>query len=189
MKSLLKTLHLLAILAIVILFGSHHVSAQNYFPLQTDSLQFFYGPPFTNSSPSMNPPQGSSYRVIKIDSISNETNNIIYHSIRTTRDTALNIMQCLDVNGGSWLGDKIIHDANQNLIFLNNKKDSIFLKYLANVGESWLFYSYSDNSKIYATVSLLSIVPIFSTNDSIKKITLQYFNSLGQPAIHPVNGK
>jgi hypothetical protein len=44
-------------------------NAQNYFPLQLDSLQFFKGVPYTYTTPSMFPPVGSMYRVIRIDSV------------------------------------------------------------------------------------------------------------------------
>lgn len=189
MKSFLHAVLYSVIIGVFLLFQSQLSKAQNYFPLQLDSLHFFYGPAYSFSSPSMNPPLGSSYRVIKIDSITSEANNMVYHSIRSTRDTANAIFECIDVLGGSWLGNKIIHDSNQNLVFLNHKNDSIYLKYHANVGANWLFYSYPDNSKIVATVASISLISIFNSNDSLKKITLQYFNSLGQPAAHSINGK
>ena len=165
-------------------------NAQNYFPLQLDSLQFFKGVPYTYTTPSMFPPVGSMYRVIRIDSVIPQFNQQVYYNMYTTRDTSTIMGNvCLDVLGGSWLGNKMLNGANQSLIFFNNKNDSIFLNYNASIGASWKFYQFEDSSKIVATVSQILPFTIFNTMDSIKKITLQFYNQLNQIVPHPLNGK
>ena len=186
-KSIIK-----ALIVFLMLIGTafNQAKAQNYFPLQVDSLQFFKGVPYTYSSPSMFPPVGSMYRVIRIDSVIQQPNHETYYNMFTTRDTSTIMGNvCLDVFGGSWLGNKVQKDINQGLIFFNNNNDSIFLKYNASIGASWKFYQFADSSKIVATVSQILPYPIFNMMDSIKKITLQFYNQQNQIASHPLNGK
>lgn len=165
-------------------------NAQNYFPLQLDSLQFFKGVPYTYTTLSMFPPVGSMYRVIRIDSVIQQSNQQVYYNMYTTRDTSTIMGNvCLDVLGGSWLGNKVLNGTNQSLIFFNNKNDSIFLNYNASIGASWKFYQFEDSSKIVATVSQIQPFSVFNTIDSIKKITLQFYNQQNQFSSHPLNGK
>jgi hypothetical protein len=189
MKSRLNLILLYSLAGLIFTLHGQNTKAQNYFPLQIDSLQFFKGAAYTYNSAAMNPPQGSMYRVILVDSVTQEASNFVYHTIRTTRDTGTIMNQCLEIEGGSWLGNKIVLDSMQNLIFLTNKNDSIFLKYQAQLGESWQFYRYANQSKVMAFISDITTTTIFNNIDSIKKITLQYYDSIGQVASHPINGK
>ena len=165
-------------------------NAQNYFPLQLDSVQFFKGIVYDPASNGMYQPVSSRYKVIYIDTVEQHTNYKIYKNITSTRYTALiNTFECLDVSGGSWLGNKIVEYSNEKVVFLNNKNDSIYMHFGANIGASWLFYAYPDGSSIVATVTAIQATTFYNLNDSLKRINLQYFDQNNQAAAHPFNGK
>jgi hypothetical protein len=162
--------------------------AQNYFPLQTDSLQFFKA--FDASQALGNYLAPSGYKAIKLDSIQTQGNYTHYYNFYTVRDTGvIPNNACLDINAGSWLGKKIIKNNWQQLIFINAQNDSIFLNYNASIGSSNLFYQFSNNDKIMATVEGFETRTIYGITDSIKKISLQFYNAGNLMAAHPLNGK
>lgn len=76
-----------------------------------------------------------------------------------------------------------------SIIFFNYLNDSIYLKWNAVVGNTWIFYQFNDGSNIKANVNSLQVANIYGTSDSTKKIILQYYDQNNQAASHPLNGK
>ena len=122
----------------------------------------------------------SPIKAIYFDSSLVVTNGVMHFGFHTWRDTSLASFPCVDLNGQSWIGSKMLELNNNKAIFFNEHNDTIKIETLAAVNDSWHFYyNYTDNSYINATVDSIVWLQIAGIQDSVKCISLTAHDSTG----------
>ncbi len=95
---------------------------------------------------------------------------------------------CLSPDMQSWIGGNVlIRDDGVN-VFLNRDHDSVYIDTQAELNESFVFYTYPDNSYFLATVSAHEALSFLGISDPVKTFTLQLYNAYNEPVNSPVNG-
>jgi hypothetical protein len=159
----------------LLLICSLPVMAQNY-----DCLQFGPKNYFIN---------GNGYvRGMRVDSISTSGSDIIYFPYRSQRIS--NYLGGgtfrIDTFGGSWLGKKVIKQADGTFLF-DNIWDTVIIKSQAHTGDTWIFYSDTSIFSYAATITDEDTMTISGIPDSIKTITLTAYRAGIPSTIDPVN--
>ncbi len=116
------------------------------------------------------------YFAYRIDSVIPNGNDTILKSFPVIKK---NNYDCYSPFKSSWIGKMIIIRPDGENIFINYKNDSIRIKALANIGDSWVM---CDQGNVVATVTGIKDTVILGLSDSVKTITL---NS----TILQINGK
>lgn len=111
-----------------------------------------------------------------------------YYSYRTIRDS-LNLFNCLDITGGSVLGEKVILTHDGWYYFFNRNDDTIRINTAATTGQSWRFCNLSGGGYVTAMVNSLTVEPVLGQSDQVKLITLQAKNQSGANISHPLNSQ
>ena len=128
---------------------------------------------------------GNGYvRGIRVDSIQvigSDTVYFPYHSSRIKFGTAI-----IDSFSGSWLGKNVVKQADGTYLF-DNLFDTITIKTMAHIGDSWIFYDDSSIFSYLATVTAQDTMTIAGTIDSIKKITVSAYKAGIANPLDPVN--
>jgi hypothetical protein len=112
-------------------------------------------------------------RVIFADSsisASASTTNYFYPSIRLDANGIIDT-----ATGDTWLGKKNIRFSNGDELYFNQIGDSIYIKTMANLGDTWTFCGDSNGITYQASVTSLGTLLIDGVLDSIKTIQLQAF--------------
>ncbi|HRG57705.1 MAG TPA: T9SS type A sorting domain-containing protein [Bacteroidia bacterium] len=130
--------------------------------------------------------QKSSYKAAAFDSVVNNSSNTYYYPFKTANDTSVSAQggDCIDLNGNSWMGKYFHHNAQQHYFFYNKIGDSIMLHTQEHIGHNWVFYTYPNNSYLRASIINILYNNMAGIVDSIKVISLQYFDSLGNVLIN-----
>jgi hypothetical protein len=144
------------LLLLLFVFSAQFSHAQNYNCLQSGVKHYF-----TNSNGYL--------RGIRIDSVRTSGTDVIYYPFKTKRNF---LSTAPDTTNGSWLGSRVIQQANGTFLFNTIMLDTVIIKTQANVGESWVFYNDSSSNYYIATVTSKDTMTILGTVDSIKTITL-----------------
>jgi len=167
-------------LLLLFLFLAFCLSAegQNYQCLRSGVKQYFIN--------------GNGYlRGIRIDSVRTVGGSTIYYPFHTPRGSYISgvpgVYPVLDSSGGSWLGKRVLQKSDGTFIFDSYWNDSVIIKTLANVGDSWVFYQ--DTSRLYykATVISTGTMAVLSSVDSIKTILITAQNGLGIVTTDPLD--
>jgi hypothetical protein len=146
---------------LVFLLGSLSVYAQNWNPFTPGVKRYFL-----NSN--------NYLRGMRIDSIVNYGSDVHYYPFHSYRSNGPEL--------GSWLGMEVIKKSDGRFLFPNYWGDTITLKPLAVVSDTWLFFQ-DDGTKYYnASVTAVDTMTILGSLDSIKKIVITAFNN-GQPLL------
>jgi len=96
---------------------------------------------------------------------------------------------CVYLDMPSWIGEKILIKDNGDNYFFNRNSDSILVQTNnAQLNDSWKFYKYADASYFLATVDEVSTIELWGISDSLKHITLQFYNSNNEPEASSLNG-
>ena len=90
---------------------------------------------------------------------------------------------------GSWIGKRIIVKPNGDNVFINRANDSILIKTLAALKESWLVYQKNGMLKITAEVTSLEKTTVIGLDDSVKTITFHVFDASMKPIANGYEGK
>lgn len=112
---------------------------------------------------------------IKIDSIDVSNNDTNYYSFKTLREDTANwntMDSCHYYVDDSWMGRKVIIKPNGYNIFINEAYDSIFVNTQANLGDTFLLYTYPNNDYIKATVTNIDTTTVLGVLDSVKTFLL-----------------
>ena len=139
-----------------------------------------------------NPSQGAVWNTnaIRIDSAFSVGSDSVFLNFETIRDTAtVTFPSCVNIHGASWLGSHVVVDSLGVNTFFNKNEDSIFVKTFAQIGQSWHLYNFSNGNYLEATISSLSIQLVNGIADSVKQITMQCKDSLGNTAANIFNGQ
>ena len=93
---------------------------------------------------------------------------------------------CFDIEGSSWMGDKVTLTSEGETVFYNAYSQPIFIKPLAGLNEEWICFSRPELS-IRAGITALGTNTILALTDSVKTISFQALNSNGEPVNHEIN--
>lgn len=166
----MKSLKVFIILLIPILGAS-----QNYQNICSPGITFFKSP-------------DNYLKAFRLDSVYNvNPNDSVYLSYRAIRDTGYNY--CRDTTNGSILGLKTYCSNTGFYYFFNRYQDSIKLNTNAGLNQSWKFMQLTSNSWLYATVTQVMLDSVLGNLDSIKDISFQAKNNVGQNISHIMNGR
>ena len=125
--------------------------------------------------------------VIQLDSITNSGDTVMYHNFKMIR--ANDDFATYDLQGASWTGKNIMVLPNGINMFVNKESDTIFIKTNAELGEKWLFYTYSNGNYIEAEIASKTEEDFIGINDWVKTITLQLKTSDGTNVCGFINDK
>jgi hypothetical protein len=120
---------------------------------------------------------------LRIDSIINGT-EIAYYPDRIVRGLS---WDCITPKGTPWTGDHIIiHEDGTNLFF-NKNRDTVKIKTLAPLHDSWTAFYIPDSISVKATVEQYDTLGFLGLNDSVKTIGFQVFDRNMDPEINILN--
>jgi len=111
------------------------------------------------------------------------------HEFETEYDASSNTQygwdSCSSEIDTGFLSYQTLLQANGTDVYFNRFHDSIFIQTHANLNDTWIFYQNADGSYFEATVSNISTENVLGLSDSVKTITLQAKDSLGNNIISP----
>lgn len=125
--------------------------------------------------------QKSSYKAAAFNSVFNNGSYTYYYPFKTAHDTSASPTggDCIDLIGNSWMGNYFYHDVQNHYYFFNKMGDSIVLHTQEQIGHQWLLYTYPNHNYLRGSVSNILYNNMAGIADSVKVISLQYFDSLG----------
>ena len=164
---------------------SNSYAQTNYQPFYKDSLILFKGV-VHDLNGFYNQYQKSNFKAAAFDSVVNNGSNTNYYPFKTAHDTSVSAQNgdCVDLNGNSWMGKYFHQNAQHHYFFYNNIGDSIMLHTQEQIGHHWVFYTYPNNTYLRASIINILYNNMAGIVDSIKVISLQYFDSLGNVLIN-----
>jgi hypothetical protein len=148
-----------------LLLASLSAYAQNWNPLNPGAKRYF-----TNANGYL--------KGMRIDSVIAYGNELHYYPFKTLRFYPDSYSIGIGDTAGSWLGEDVIKRTDGTFLFPNYWGDTIRVKPLADIGDSWTFYS--DSSTVYynAEVTAIDTMTILGSIDSVKKIVLTAYSGI-----------
>jgi hypothetical protein len=134
------------------------------------------------------PPDVYTYNLksIRIDSTYNLGGKTHYKNLRSVGTSDGN---CYSPFGSSWIGSEEIALPSGDNYFINYKGDSLLVRTMASIGDSWLFLRDAElNLELHSTIISLSVDTMLGLADSVKVLELHAFDTLGNAKIHALNG-
>ncbi|MBK7173513.1 MAG: T9SS type A sorting domain-containing protein [Bacteroidales bacterium] len=96
---------------------------------------------------------------------------------------------CFSPFGNSWIGREVISYPNGDNYFINYNEDSLLIRTLGLMGESWVFLrNQLLNLELHANIMSVSEDTFLGITDSVKVIELQAFDLTGNAKSHALNG-
>ncbi|HCY01098.1 MAG TPA: hypothetical protein DG754_13245 [Bacteroidales bacterium] len=127
---------------------------------------------------------------IRVDSISVEGNDTTYHFYGTwdyQKATGYGGAgggdECVTPDGPSWIGTQAIHKEDGSFLFMNYEKDTLTLRPFADIDSTWVFYTFSNGDKLWATVESVDNDEVLGVNSLLKHISFKRKNFQGE--VHP----
>lgn len=117
-----------------------------------------------------------------VDSITVSNNDSIFHFYKTW-DFEPETFWCFKPIGPSWIGASATKKTDNRWIFTNYNGDSLYLRPLAHIDSTWIFYELANGQKVNCRVSELSFETIMGIEDSIKTFTFELINDNGDPIL------
>jgi len=164
------------LLFLVVLLHTTGISAQNYQLIHLDRTNHFLN-------------EASKIHSIRIDTNAMEGTDSFLYNHKILRGGENQSLCGLFLSDSTWLGSKIILKNNGDHIFFNEQNDSILIESLAFLNDQWTLYTFDNGDFIEANFSNIIAQEILGTMDSVKVITLQAKDSLGDDITHLINGK
>jgi len=117
---------------------------------------------------------------IRIDSANFYPDSEIYYPFRSQRGAYLGSTTGIfptDTNGGCWIGKTVRRYNDGTHIFENIWHDSVIIKTIADVGDTWIFYT--DTSRIFyrATIATKAPEDVMGVSDTVIRIQIQTFHT------------
>ncbi len=169
------------LLFVFLTIAKTNVSAQDYKPVKTDATTYFYDSTYMDVI------------AARIDSIAVIGNETQYFAMRQIRPTDYG---CFVPDGASWLGDVVTENPGGIFRFIlypfspPDSADVFTINSQAGNGVSWHFYNlHTINHYIEAKVIGITLANFIGISDSVKTITLQRKDALGQNVNDPINGQ
>jgi hypothetical protein len=167
------------LIPVLLLLLRFSATAQNYSCFVPDTVQYY-----TNN--------GGYVRGIRIDSVQTIGTDIIYYPFKTPRgyyELTAGPASQLDSTGGSWVGGKIIQQANGITVFDNYWGDTVTLNTQAALGDQWIFYQHFSSPYSYkAQVTAIDTMSFLGYIDSVKKIKISAYNGLNINTADSIHG-
>lgn len=161
-------------LLFALLLAAYLSSAQNWQCMQPGQQVYF-----TNSAGYL--------RAMRIDSVRANGTAILFYPYHSPRGRYTgNPAPVLDTNGGSWMGSRIVQQADGTTLFDNIWKDTITIHTQAATGQSWVFYSDTTARYYVATIIREDTLTIEGMSDSVKHLTVKA-HIAGQPVPDLIN--
>ncbi len=88
----------------------------------------------------------------------------------------------------SWIGARIIIHPNGDNLFFTEAFDSVIIKTLANLNDTWALFRFSNGNFYEATVTSFALDSVLGIPDSVKEVSLQLRDSLYNPLASILNG-
>lgn len=123
---------------------------------------------------------------MRIDSVVTAGSDLVYYPYHTTRGNYLE-GKVLDSTGGSWLGKRVIQQADGAFLFDNMWSDTVIIRTQAHAGDSWIFYNDTTSRYHIATVTAEDTMTVMGMLDSVKKIKLDSYTSSGPDLTDSIN--
>ncbi|NDC41309.1 MAG: T9SS C-terminal target domain-containing protein [Chitinophagia bacterium] len=120
-------------------------------------------------------------RAIRVDAVTASGSDSIYHLYRTPRPARLG------ASGPSWVGGNVRRTAAGEYTF-ENYTDTVFLKSLAPVGASWMFFNDTGTNHYKATVTSVDTATILGVIDSVKTILITSYRGSSVDNNDTLNG-
>jgi hypothetical protein len=158
------------LLFLIVIFHSSCVIAQHYQPIHSGKISYFID-------------QYGSVKSIRIDSVEFKTDSVL-HPVSNIQQKEFN---CVTPYGTSWIGKKVIIQSNGLTVFLNIESDSVKIKTIAILNESWTAYRFPDSSTVVATVINSDTLSFLGLVDSVKTIGFKVFDKKMNPLSHMLN--
>ena len=132
-------------------------------------------------------------RLVHTDSFQSSGNDtIIFHKMNQEfevfmppYDPNTSIAYCYFPIDTGFLGMKTLLKADGTDVFFNRFQDSIFIETEANLNDTWTFHTDTSGSYFEATVNAINYESFLGISDSVKIITLQAKDSLGNEISSP----
>jgi hypothetical protein len=154
------------------LFQATFISSQNYRVLQPGRTSMFQS-------------ENGNILGMRVDSVKNDGNDTVFYLLKNLQQVDY---ECYQLEGPSWMGDRITIKPNGESIFYNLDQEEILIKTRAVQGESWVCYSTSSLSFI-AMVDSIRLSEFLGLTDSVRYISFQAQNGDGQNISHYINAK
>ncbi len=161
------------VLLLAFIFASDFIFAQDWQSVRSGGEYYFSNP-------------SGEIKAIRIDSVKTSGNHQFFYNYSTIRSTG-DFSSCATAYGDSWIGRYVICRNDGMNFFLNYAHDTIRVKTTANLNEVWNCFSFADGKHIDAKVSSISSSTFLGITDSVKTISLQLKDQLGNPVIHFLN--
>jgi hypothetical protein len=150
------------------------LTAQNYECIKPATVQHFSADP-------------SSFMVsIRIDSVRQYGDSSFFYNYYMLRPS-LNSSSEWTNKGNSWTGSKTIQLPADKWMFFNGNNDTIYIDCGAGLNDNWRFCTLADGSYYTATVADFCEEIFIGITDSVKTLSIQKFDSTGQPIASPAN--
>ena len=168
------------LLSLILLFPSLFV-AQDYQTVRSDFIRFF----------ETSDQNGTYYHGIKVDSTIVSGQDSILFNYWTVRsgNSFCNQSDRILPYGPSFIGREILIRPNGDNVFINNLGDSILIKTLAQLNESWVMMELENSIVLRATVSDISNESILDSLIEVKTILTEMLDSAGNVITHSANGE
>lgn len=154
----------------ILLFSIIELNAQDYQTVKSGRITYFSN-------------EEGNIKCIKIDSVQFQGDSILFPS--------LNIQQldynCFAPYGDSWIGKKVIIQANGYNLFINKYDDTIRIKTNAEIRESWTAYELEDSILVVAEVKGIDTLAFLGLLDSVKTIGFKVYDKDSMPISHFLN--
>ncbi len=131
--------------------------------------------------------KGGYLRGMRIDSVRQSGTSTIYYPFHTVRGTYGYHLPSLDTNGGSWLGKKVIQEADGTFLFDNYWGDTVVIRTQANVGDTWMLYNDTTYWYYTATMTSKGIMTVLGVPDSEKTIKITAYKNGNINIADPLN--
>ena len=124
-------------------------------------------------------------RAYHADSVKMSNADSVFYIFKFLR---LSSGSCLNVQAGSWLGDRVIIKPNGVNLLFNLNQDSIFIDTKAGLNDSFIVYKFSNSDYVQAKVIELKEDSVLGVIDSVKTFFLTAKDVLGNTVSNPYNG-
>jgi len=125
-------------------------------------------------------------QAFRLDSIQLPGNgDTIFYSYRTIRER----QPCADTSNGSVLGFKVYKTESGWFYFFNKSWDTLRINTNTSLDNSWRFCEIPDTGYIDARITEIQSDTTLGMPDSVKVISFQAFDSLGNSIAYPLNGE
>jgi len=163
------------LLLFILLAISFTSFAQNYNCFVPGVRQYFVNTDTVNYELGKSP--GGYLRGMRIDSVKQIGNATVYYPYHTFRGKWGLAYPSLDTNGGSWLGKAVVNLPDGTFQFGNYWGDTVLIHSLANIGDSWSFYTDSTDYSYTATVTGIDTMTVAGNLDSVKTIKISAYRN------------